>query len=189
VSDPYRRLRERQIYRNPWIAVSVHEIVHPTGVGGEHVSIGTGRASGVLVVDGGAFIFARQPRFAARTCVTEIVKGGADGDESALACAQRELHEELGLSASTWEALGIVYEIPSIVPAPVALFVARDLRKVGSCREAVERIEAVHLPVDEAYRAASDGRIDDAVTLAALLRYRLATPEAESSRSRGTQAP
>jgi hypothetical protein len=29
------------------------------------------------------------------------------------------------------------------------------------------------MPIDDAYRAATDGRIDDAVTLAALLRYRL----------------
>jgi 8-oxo-dGTP pyrophosphatase MutT (NUDIX family) len=169
--SPYQRLKEREIYRNPWVAVHVHEIVHPTGAAGEHIAIGTGRASGVLVVDRDAFVMARQPRFAADAQVLEIVKGGADEGESALACAQRELREELGLRAADWSTLGVVYEIPSIVEHPVALFVARDLRTVPSAPEQVEAIETVRIPFDDAYRAARDGRIDDAVTLAALLRY------------------
>jgi len=170
---PYQRLSQREIYRNPWLAVEVHEIVHPTGAAGEHALIVTGRASGVLVVEGDAFVFARQPRFAADAHVIEIVKGGANEGESTLACAQRELAEELGFEAQQWTPLGIVYEIPSIVESAVTLFVASVLRAVPSAPEHVEAIDAVRMPIDDAYAAANDGRIDDAVTLAALLRYRL----------------
>jgi len=171
--SPYRRLAYREVYRNPWVRVEVHEIVHPTGAPGEHVVVSAGRASGVLVVDGDAFIFARQPRFAADAYVTEIVKGGANEDEDALSCAQRELREELGLEAGSWSALGVAYEIPSIVENAVTLFVASELIAVSSDPEDVEEIDAVRVPIEEAYRAAVEGRIDDAVTLAALLRYRL----------------
>jgi 8-oxo-dGTP pyrophosphatase MutT (NUDIX family) len=169
--SPYQRLAQRELYRNPWLAVEIHEMIHPTGAAGEHVAIATGRASGVLVIDGDAFVLARQARFAADTQMLEIVKGGAGEGESALACAQRELREELGLIASDWKPLGIVYELPSIVEEPVSLFVARDVRTVPSAPESVEAIDAVRMPIDDAYRAARDGRIDDAVTLAALLRY------------------
>jgi 8-oxo-dGDP phosphatase len=169
----YRRLSQRELYRNPWVAVHVHEIIHPTGAAGEHIAIGTGRASGVLVVEGDAFILARQLRFAADMQMLEIVKGGADEGESALACAQRELREELGLQAADWAPLGVAYEVPSIIEHPISLFVARDLRAVSSAPEHVEAIDAVRMPIDDAYRAARDGRIDDAVTLAALLRFTL----------------
>jgi len=171
--SPYRRLAHREIYRNPWISVEVHEMVHPTGARGEHVSIVTGRASGILVVEGNAFVLARQARFAADAQVLEIVKGGADEGENALACAKRELREELGLDAGAWTPLGVVFEIPSIVEYPVSLFLASDVHEVASAPEEVERIAAVRIPIDDAYRAAVDGRIDDAVTLAALFRYRL----------------
>lgn len=167
----YQRLAQRELYRNPWVAVHVHQIIHPTGAPGEHIAIATGAASGVLVVDSEGFIFARQPRFAADARMLEIVKGGADEGETMLGCAQRELREELGLVAADWRPLGVTYELPSIVEHPVALFVARDLRTVPSAPEHVEAIEAVRIPIDDAYRAARDGRIDDAVTLAALLRY------------------
>jgi 8-oxo-dGTP pyrophosphatase MutT (NUDIX family) len=169
--SPYQRLAQRELYRNPWLAVNIHEMVHPTGAAGEHVAIATGRASAVLVIDGDAFVFARQARFAADTLVLEIVKGGAVDGESALACAQRELREELGLTARDWKPLGVSYELPSIIEQPVSLFVARDVRAVASDPEAVEAIDAVRMPIDDAYRAARDGRIDDAITLAALLRY------------------
>ncbi len=167
----YRRLAQRELYRNPWVAVHIHEIIHPTGAAGEHIAIATGHASGVLVVDGDTFVLARQARFAADAQMLEIVKGGAGEGESALACAQRELREELGLLAADWMPLGVAYEVPSIVEHPVELFVARSLRKVPTAPERVEAIDAVRMPIDDAYRAARDGRIDDAVTLAALLRY------------------
>lgn len=171
--SPYRRLAQREVYRNPWLAVEVHDIVHPTGATGEHALIATGRASGVLVAQGDAFVLARQPRFAADAEILEIVKGGAGDGETALACAQRELREELGLEAERWTPLGIVLEIPSIVAHPVALFLAQDLRVVASAQEHVEHVRAERIGIADAYRAAVDGRIDDAVTLAAFLRYRL----------------
>jgi ADP-ribose pyrophosphatase len=176
VNPAYRRLTQREIYRNPWVAVHVHEIVHPTGAPGEHVAIETGRAAGVLVEEQGALLFARQARFAARIDAVEIVKGGAEPGEDPLACAQRELREELGLLAAQWMPLGIVYEIPSIVESPVTLFLARGLQPVASEPEAVEAIGLVRMAIDDAFAAATDGRIDDAVTLAALLRYRLLAP-------------
>ncbi len=171
--SPYRRLAQREVYRNRWVAVEVHNVVHPTGATGEHVLIATGRACGVLVVDGDTFVLARQARFAADARVLEIVKGGADEGETLLACAQRELREELGFEAKCWDALGIAYEIPSIVQHPVTLFLARDLQTVATAQEDVEAVVGERIAIDDAYRAAADGRIDDAVTLAALLRYRL----------------
>jgi 8-oxo-dGTP pyrophosphatase MutT (NUDIX family) len=171
--DPYTRLNKREIYRNPWLCVEIHEIVHPTGTPGEHVLVVTAAACGILVVDGDEFILARQPRFGARNRVLEIVKGGAEDGEAALACAQRELREELGLDASSWQPLGMIHELPSVVAPPITLWVASGLRSGSTSQENVEQIEPERISIEDAYRAATDGRIDDAVTLAALLRYRL----------------
>jgi 8-oxo-dGTP pyrophosphatase MutT (NUDIX family) len=171
--DLYERLAKREVYVNPWVALEVHDIVHPTGAPGEHALVVTPQASAALVVDGAYFIFARQPRFAARSWQIEIVKGGAGRSEDALGCAKRELREELGLEAERWEPLGFVYEIPSIVQEPVVIFVASGVTATAADPEEVERIETVRMPIGDAYAAAADGRINDAVTLAALLRYRL----------------
>lgn len=171
MSDPYRRRSHSEIYRNPWLHVEVHEIVHPTGVPGEHLLVCTPHASGVLVVDGDEVILERQPRFGSRSLEIEIVKGGADADESALQCAQRELREELGITAACWSSLGDALEIPSIMDHPVSLFLAQELTYGKTELEFNERIDAVRMRLDEALDAAAGGAINDAVTVTALFRY------------------
>jgi len=168
----YQRLGSREIYRNPWVAIEIHDIVHPTGAQGEHVVVAVPAASAVVLEDaGGGLVFARQPRFAAgRECI-EVVKGGREAGESALDCARRELREELGLRAARWEALGTLHEIPSIVAPAVSLFLATHLEETDRAPEPVERIVRVRMERLEAFAAAASGEIDDAVTVAALFRY------------------
>ncbi len=169
--DPYTRVSSREIYRNPWLAVEVHAIVHPTGVDGEHLLVVPPAPVAVLVEDGEYFILTKQPRFAARREIVEVVKGGADAGEPPLDAAQRELREELGLTAAHWESLGSIYEIPSIVAPAIALFLASGIEQTQSAPEAVEAIVPVRVPIDRALSEASNGEIEDAVTLAILFRY------------------
>lgn len=167
----YQRLRSREVYRNPFLAIEAHEIVHPSGVPGEHVLVVSPPCSAVIVADGGDLLFTRQPRFGAQAEVLEIVKGGAEPGESALECAQREAREELGIVAVHWKELGRLYEIPSLMDSPVDLFLAHGIEHVDSQAEEVESIELVRIPQEVAIAAAASGKINDAVTVAALLRY------------------
>lgn len=167
----YQRLASKELYRNPFLSVEVHSIVHPSGVNGEHLLVLTPPCSAVIVADGGDLLFTRQPRFGAQADVLEIVKGGSEEGETPLECAQREAREELGVVASHWEPLGHLFEIPSIVDTPVELFLAHGIEHVDTAFEPVETIELVRIPEKVAIRAAASGQINDAVTVAALLRY------------------
>jgi ADP-ribose pyrophosphatase len=164
------RRSHRVLYENPWLRLEAHEIVHPNGRAGEHALVIPQRASGVVVVDGDDVLLTRQARFAIDRTVLEIVKGGARPGESALAAAQRETREELGIVAARWDALGIAYEVPSIVETPVHLFLAREVSRVPTDWEEVETIALHRMPFAEALRTAAAGGIDDAVTGLALLR-------------------
>jgi ADP-ribose pyrophosphatase len=167
----YQRLSSREVYRNPFLAVEVHEIVHPSGVEGEHALILSPPCSAVVVADGGDLLFTRQPRFGAQAEVLEIVKGGAEPGETSLECAQRETREELGVVAAHWSELGRLYEIPSLMNYAVELFLAHGIEHVESQAEDVESIELVRIPQEVAIAAAASGKINDAITVAALLRY------------------
>ena len=171
--DAFERRSSRRIYENPHIAVEVHEIVRAGGSTGEHVLVVTPPAAAVLIGDGGDFLFARQPRFGARAETLEVVKGGANEGESPLDCAKREAREELGVVAAHWESLGQVLEIPSIMNSPVELFYAHGIEHVDPDEDEGEQVTLVRIPADVATRAAASGQINDAVTLAALLRYGL----------------
>lgn len=167
----YQRMGSRTVYRNPYLAVEAHEIVHPSGVQGEHALVVTPPCSAVLVADGGDLLFARQPRFGAQAEILEVVKGGAEPGESSLECAKREAREELAVEAAHWTPLGRLYEIPSLMDQPVELFLAHGIEHVDAESEPIESIQLVRIPEDVAVNAAAAGQINDAVTVAALLRY------------------
>jgi 8-oxo-dGTP pyrophosphatase MutT (NUDIX family) len=166
----YGRRSSRVVYENRWLRFEAHEIVHPTGVPGEHGVVVTPPASAVILVDGDDVLLVRQPRFAVDQLVLEAIKGGRAADEDALECAIRESREEAGLAAARWDALGVAYEVPSLLMHPVTLFLGRELSPAPLPPEPSERIELVRLPLRDALAACADGRIDDAVTALALLR-------------------
>lgn len=168
---PFERRAAREVYRNAWLGLEVHDIVHPNGKPGEHVLIVPQPCSAVLVDDDGDLLFARQERFGAGAAVLEVVKGGAEGAETPLECAKRELREELGVVAAHWESLGSLYEIPSILATPVHAYWARGIEHVDTDFEPVESVELVRIPAAVAIAAAAAGKLDDAITVAALLRY------------------
>jgi 8-oxo-dGTP pyrophosphatase MutT (NUDIX family) len=168
----YVRRSKRVVYENPWLRFEAHEIVHPNGAAGEHGLVATPPASAAVLLDGDEVLLARQARFAIDRVVLEVIKGGRHPGEDALACAQRESREEAGVVAARWHPLGVAYEIPSIMQEPVALFLAEELTQAPLAPEAVERIDVVRMPFDEALAACADGGIDDAVTAIALLRAR-----------------
>ena len=175
----FERRSKRTVYSNPWIRFEAHEIVHPNGTPGEHGLVISPPASAVVVYDAGFVYLTRQARFAVDEVMLEIVKGGSEAGETALAAAKRETREELGFEAARWDALGFAYELPSIVQHRVALFLARDLTQVSTQLERVESIELVRLGWDAALTAVYEGSISDAVTGVALIRAaRLIAPRA-----------
>jgi 8-oxo-dGTP pyrophosphatase MutT (NUDIX family) len=164
------RRSKRVVYANPWISFEAHEIVHPNGAPGEHGLVVAPPASAVVVYGDGLVWLTRQARFAIDRVVLEVVKGGAEADETPLAAAKRETREEVGVEAARWDELGTAYELPSLVDHSVSLFLARELTHVATQLERVESIETVCLPFEEALEAALTGGLDDAVTALALLR-------------------
>jgi ADP-ribose pyrophosphatase len=166
----YERGERRVVYANPWVRFEAHDIVHPNGRPGEHGVVITPVASAVVVLDGSDVILARQSRYAVDRVVLEVVKGGAEDGELPLACAQREVREEVGFVAARWDALGVTYELPSLVQEPVWLYLARDLTPVPAELEEIESVVAVRIPFSRALASVANGEIDDAVTAIALMR-------------------
>lgn len=103
----------------------------------------------------------------------EVVSGGIDGDEPPLAAAQRELHEELGLTAGDWQELGRINLDTSIVHGPVWLFLARDLQPGSPEREGSEVITPQTVPLATAIAQALSGEITHSPSCVALLRAAL----------------
>jgi ADP-ribose pyrophosphatase len=69
----------------------------------------------------------------------------------------------------------MIYSSPGVFDESIHLFAATGLSLGDAQPEADEEIEVLRLPLVEALQMASDGRISDAKTLAALFRWDLMT--------------
>ena len=128
-------------------------------------------AVGILAFDAEHVWLTRQPREAAgMTASLEIPAGKLDVEgEEPLACAQRELAEEIGKAAATWNEVKSFYTSPGFSDERVWLFEATDLADTDEPAEAEEdeRIEIVPWPLDRLDAAVEE--CEDSKTLIALL--------------------
>jgi ADP-ribose pyrophosphatase len=128
-------------------------------------------AVGILAVDDTHVWLTRQPREAAgMTASLEIPAGKLDvPGEAPMACAQRELVEEIGKEAERWEELEAFYTSPGFSDERVWLFLATGLRdaETGAAPDEDERIEIVAWPLEDLDAALAES--EDSKTLIALL--------------------
>lgn len=123
----------------------------------------------ILAHDDEAFYLVRQPREAVEDDgLLEIPAGTLDlPGEGELECAQRELAEEVGLSAEHWSLLKAIYPSPGFVSERATIFEATGLSEAASHPDEDEEIEIVRWPLDDVDGAIA--AVQDATTLVALL--------------------
>ena len=127
------------------------------------------RGAVAIVADDGEHVWlVRQPREAVGEIdLLEIPAGRLDVDgEEPLAAAQRELAEEIGRGARSWEPIVVYYTGAGFTDERVHLFHASDLYPAHADSGEDERIEIVPWPLAELGRAIDECR--DAKTLIGL---------------------
>lgn len=123
----------------------------------------------IAAVDGQAMVLVRQYRYPAARELWEIPAGTAERGEPVEAGARRELREETGLTADSFDLACVTYVTPGYCDERVHLYVARGLHRGPQELEEDERIEVRQLAFDEIWRMQASGEILDMKTMVALL--------------------
>jgi ADP-ribose pyrophosphatase len=167
----WRTLQRSYLYRNPWCAFRVDEVVLPSGATIEYgVLEGGGFASVVPITGDGKVVLVRQWRQPLSSFTLELPSGGVDKGEDPRAAAERELFEEAGFRAVGLEHLVSIHTSTGRTDEICHLFRCRAVRDPGGARpEPTEFIRVVELPFEEALEKISDGAISDAATVLGLL--------------------
>jgi ADP-ribose pyrophosphatase len=126
-------------------------------------------AVGVVAHDGETLYLVRQPREAVdEPALLELPAGKLDEEgESPLDTAQRELAEEIGKGAHSWQHLTSFYTSPGFADEECHLFMATNLYDEPAETDENERIEVVEVPLARLDRVIRDCR--DSKTLVGLL--------------------
>jgi 8-oxo-dGTP pyrophosphatase MutT (NUDIX family) len=128
-------------------------------------------AVAVVAHDGEHVWLVRQPREAVDDYLLELPAGKLDEEsEDVLATAKRELAEEIGKAANTWEHLTTFYASPGFSDEQIHVYLATDLYDEQARTDEIERIEIVKVPLGELDDVIRSNR--DSKTLVGLLWFR-----------------
>ena len=120
----------------------------------------------------GQVVLVSQFRLGTREISLELPGGVVEKGQTPLAAGQRELMEETGYQADGWRKLAAFRPNPAVQNNTAHFFVAEEARLAGSTNfDENEDIELVLMPLDRLKRLISDGKIDHAIMVAAILSY------------------
>lgn len=161
------------VYRGRIITVR-RDVVHMPGGGTSQrdVIVHPGAVGVVALDDDGNVLLVNQYRHPVARRLDEVPAGLLDVDgESFLQAAQRELVEEAGLAAGTWQVLIDSLTSPGMTDEAIRLFLARDVRPVERDMQEHEEAEMTScwLPLEEAVRRALAGELENAMACVGVL--------------------
>lgn len=149
---------------------------------------GTTAALEIIRHPGGAAVLAldddnrvcllRQFRHAAGGWIWELPAGKIDNREPPLDTARRELEEEAGVAAGSWQSLGDYLSSPGVLTEVVHLFLATQLTPLAQRPEEHEIFEVHWLPFSDVLQMARSGELRDGKSLVAVFRAAARVPGA-----------
>ncbi len=168
----------RLIHRGRYLEFRVDTMERADGTGGTRDVVGHPGAISVLAVDDdGRLLLVRQWRLPAGCAMLEIPAGTLDTLDGVIEdpdlAARRELEEETGHRATTWRRLASFWTAPGFASELMHLYLATGI--VGAdgdgrlTPDEDERLELVHVSVDDALAMVVSGEICDAKTMLGIL--------------------
>lgn len=175
LSNPWKTLATRQVYDNQWITVNESDVLQPKGSKGIYGVVHfKNKAVGILPIDDHDYVYlVGQFRYPLQLYSWEIPEGGCADFEDPLLAAQRELMEETGITASHWQEIGCSHLSNSVTDELAILYLAKDLTKGQASPEETEDLDCKRIPFSEALDMVLEGKITDAMSVIAIMRYAL----------------
>ena len=119
----------------------------------------------VPLLNDGRVLLERQFRYPVDAAMLEIPAGKLEVGEDPLLCAQRELLEETGYTATTWEFLWRIHPVISYSTEFIDIYLAKDLTPGERSLDEGEFLDIFAATLDEMHEWIAEGKITDVKTI------------------------
>lgn len=172
MENPWKTLKIKPLYENPWIKLEEHDILNPAGNPGIYGKVHfKNKALGIIPIDSeGNTWLVGQYRYTLEAYSWEIPMGGGPIGQDILQSAQRELKEETGLIASRWTEIMKIHTSNSVTDEEGFVFLAEELTQEEPEFEETEVLQIKKLPFQEALNWVMEGKITDGISIAGILK-------------------
>ncbi|WP_295748314.1 NUDIX hydrolase [uncultured Oscillibacter sp.] len=170
-----RTLRREEKFRGKIVTVHVDTVELPNGGTALREVADHPGGVAVLALDGENQVLAvTQYRYPFGRTLLEIPAGKLDHPgEDPYAAGLRELKEETGAVPGKYESLGRILPSPGCYGEILHLYLAQDLRMEEQRLDEDEFLNVERIPFDEMVRRCLSGEIEDAKTVAAVLKAKI----------------
>jgi len=168
------KVQGERIFDGAIVRLEVDQVRLPNGENARREVVYHPGGVAVLALDGQKMVtLVRQFRYPIGQELLELPAGKLDpGEEHALAAA-RELSEETGLEAGEMTYLGNILVSPGFCTERLHMYLARDLVRKGQHLDEDEFLDVVTMPFDRLTQLVMDGEIEDAKTVACVLKTKV----------------
>jgi len=167
-------LRQDTVFTGKVLQVIDELVQLPSGRLHHHVTVKHPGAVLILPRQGNGDLLAlEQYRHSLRQTILEFPAGTLEPGEDPLACAQRELAEEVGQAAAHWETLGEFFPAPGFCNEVQYGFFAARLSPCEAVGDDDELLQVVSLSCDQIEAAIREGRMQDGKSIALYMRAKL----------------
>jgi 8-oxo-dGTP pyrophosphatase MutT (NUDIX family) len=163
----FEKIGSEEIWSGKIATVRVDRVRFDDGEEADREVVAHPGAVGIVAHDGERLYLVRQPREAVGEQSLLELPAGKLEDEEPLETAKRELAEEIGKGAETWEYMTSFWTSPGFADEKCHLYLATDLYDHSEDSGEDERIEIVTVPFEELGKTIEDCR--DSKTLVGLL--------------------
>jgi 8-oxo-dGTP pyrophosphatase MutT (NUDIX family) len=172
---PWKTLSSEERYSTPWISVSHHDVLDPSGAPGIYGVVHFRNiAVGIVPLDDDLNTWiVGQYRYPIDAYSWEIPEGGGPRHLPALDSAKRELKEEVGIVADRWTKILQMHLSNSASDEEAIISVAQGLTFHAPEPDHNEELCMRKLPFDELYTLVQNGTINDSLTVAAVMKVKL----------------
>jgi len=127
-----------------------------------------GAAAIVAMKDDSNLIMIEQYRHALGETIWEVPAGTLHKNEDPLDCARRELEEETGFTASSWDKLGVITPLPAYSDETIHVYLASDLSPSQQNLDDDEILQVRETSLPAAIDMIKKGKIKDGKTISSL---------------------